>query len=208
MNKNRPLLLILLLLFLPVLGLQAQEFNAGIFGGLNGSQVDRDGYGGYNKFSLNAGAFVNREFAANFFWQLEIKYGGRGVYHRGADITTEFFRSSYQYIELPLSVHYLHEGKYQAEIGISPDVLIKVAGSHDPQYPAPIEGIGEYNRFGINILAGVGYWFHPNVGVNLRFTYSVIPFTPMNPAAVRYWYSGWFHNVLSLSAVYKIFHPK
>ncbi len=44
---------------------RAQEFNAGIFGGVTASQVDGDSYGGYNKLGFTAGVFVNREIDNN-----------------------------------------------------------------------------------------------------------------------------------------------
>ena len=188
--------------------LYAQKFNAGIFGGLNASQVDRDGYGGYNKLSLAGGVFVNREFSQNFYWQLELKYGGRGVYYLGDILTEEFRLTRFRYVELPLSVQYLHEEKFQAGIGFSPDVLISFAAYDIQKNELPQEEkLGGNRRFGLNAFAGVQYWLHPAFGVGLRFTYSVIPYSLREGASVRYLDSGYFHNVLSLTASYRIMHP-
>ena len=77
----------------------------------------------------------------------------------------------------PYQSHYLHDEKLQIEIGFSPDVLISFIGYDTPGYVSTDGGIGENNRFGLNALAGIGYWFYPNLGVNLRFSYSIIPYT-------------------------------
>jgi hypothetical protein len=190
------------------LPLQAQEFNAGVFGGMNGSQVDRDGYGGYNKLSTTAGAFVNREFTKNFSWQLEIKYGGRGAYYVSTDYVIEYKKTSFHYLELPLSVNYIHHEKIQGELGISPDVLISYARYDDQRNKVPVDDQMEgNNRFGLNAFAGLYYWFKPAMGLGLRFTYSVIPYSMREGEAIRYLDKGYFHNVFSLTFAYRIFHP-
>ena len=188
--------------------LHAQKFNAGIFGGINASQVDRDGYGGYNKLSLTGGVFVNREFSQNFYWQMELKYGGRGVYYLGDILAEDFRLTRFRYAELPLSVQYIHEDKFQAGIGFSPDVLISFAAYDIQKNELPqAEKLGGNRRFGLNAFAGVRYWILPTISVGLRFSYSVIPYSLREGASVRYLDSGYFHNVLSLTASYKILHP-
>ena len=187
--------------------LYGQKFNAGLFGGMNASQVDRDGYGGYNKLGITAGAFVNRQISTNFYWQLEIKYGGRGAYYLGENVAEDFHKTIFHYIELPLSVNFLHEEKVQGEIGLSPDVLISFAAFDDQRNEVPLEEkLGGNRRFGLNAFAGINYWFHPTIGVGLRFSYSVIPYSLREGASVRYLDSGYFHNVLSLTVAYRILH--
>jgi hypothetical protein len=211
MNKCKlaVILIIASLLFSQEPLLHGQEFIAGIFGGINSSQVDRDGYAGYTNLSLTGGAFVNREISQDFFWQLEIKYGGRGAYYLDLTDVSDFSRTSFQYIELPLSVHYIHKERYQIEIGISPDVLLGFAAYNDQRDRITNEELLEgNNRFGINGFAGVGYWFFPTLGINLRWSYSIVPYSEREGAAVRYLDRGYFHNVLSLTLSYKIFHPR
>ncbi len=182
----------------------AQQFNAGVFGGVTASQVDGDSYSGFNKLGLTAGVFVNRKIDKNVFWQIEIKYVTRGVYKGPTDNDFTLYRSTYRYIEIPLSVHYLHDDKIQIEAGTSPEVLINVTfsdqdGRIDPSnYP-------ENRRFGLSVFAGLHYWFKPTTGVGIRYTYSAIPFREpqeWNHANYR----GYFHNVLCLTLAYKFNH--
>lgn len=191
---------------LAILPVHAQEFNAGVFGGVTMSQVDGDSYGGFNKLGLTAGVFVNRELDYNIHWQLEIKYVSRGAYENFGPDDPRIDKSVYRYIELPLSVHYLYNEKIQIEIGISPEILLSFTnfdeyGQTDPSlYP-------ENRRFGLSAFAGIYYWFVPRTGVGLRYTYSAIPFRdPQEWNHPRY--RGYFHNVLCLTMAYKFMHPR
>jgi len=195
------------IMFLAFSSVSAQEFNAGIFGGMNASQVDRDGYGGYNKLSPTGGVYVNREFSTNFFWQLELKYGGRGALYMDENVVEDYHKTSFRYIELPLSIHYLMDDRVQVEIGISPDVLISFVAYDDQRNQVPLEEkLGGNRRFGLNAFTGINYWIRPSFGVGLRFTYSVIPYSLREGASVRYLDSGYFHNVLSLTLAYQFQH--
>ena len=193
-----------LLLFFTVLSTNAQQFNAGLFGGINVSQVSGDTYSGFNKLGITAGALVNRLIDNNFYWQVEIKYGTRGVYEGPTDGNPTLYRSAYHVLELPLSVNYLFEGRIMAELGISPEVLLATKywdenGLMDKSsYP-------DNRRFGLSVFAGIGYWFNEHMMAGLRYTNSAIPFRDPqewnNPQ-----YRGYFHNVISLTLTYMVKH--
>ena len=184
---------------------QAQEFNAGFFGGVTASQVDGDLYSGFNKLGLTAGAFVNREIDYNIYWQLEIKYVSRGAYKGSDPNDPSIFKVVYRYAEIPLSVHYLYAERVQAEIGISPDVLLHYASYEDNIRTDPALDPSNH-RFGMNAFAGIYYWFTPAAGVGFRYTYSVITFRDLDEWH-NYLYRGYFHNVLCLTAAYRFRHP-
>lgn len=182
--------------------LRAQQFNAGAFAGVTASQVDGDTYGGFNKLGMTAGLFVNRYIDYNIYWQLELKYVMRGVYDRPND--NFLYKSSYHYLEFPLSVHYLFDEKIQVELGISPEVLLFARfwdqdGLMDPSsYP-------DNRRLGLSVFGGLYYWFTSYTGVGIRYTYSAIPFRKPeewnNPQ-----YRGYFHNVLCLTLAFRFNH--
>jgi hypothetical protein len=203
-GKNpRAVLVCMALLFMCVF-VNGQQFNAGFFGGLNVSQVGGDAYQGFNKLGFNAGVFVNRLIDQNFYGQAELKYSSRGVYEGPTDTNTSLYKSSYQYLELPLSVHYLFDAKVMLELGTSPEVLITTIFwdengiLNESQYP-------ENRRFGLSVFAGIGYWFNENIMAGFRYTNSAIPFRDLEE-----WnnsqYRGSFHNVLSFSLAYKFKH--
>lgn len=191
-------------LFILSMSVKGQELNVGVFGGLNISQVSGDSYQGFNKLGFNGGVFVNQLIYQQFYWQAEIKYASRGVYEGPSDSNPGLYRSSYQYLELPLSVHYLFDAKIMLELGTSPEVLITTIfwdenGVLDKsQYP-------ENRRFGLSVFAGIGYCVTERMMVGLRYTNSAIPFRDPEE-----WnnsqYRGLFHNVISLSMAYSFKH--
>ena len=191
-----------ILLLTGLVSVSGQNFNAGLFGGLNVSQVSGDTYSGFNKLGFNAGVFVNRLIDKNFYWQVEIKYGTRGVYQGPTDNNQSLYKSSYHILELPLSVNYVFDEKIQVELGTSPEVLITTFfwdenGLMDKStYP-------DNRTFGLSVFAGLGYWFTDRMMAGLRYTNSAIPFRDPEE-----WnnsqYRGYFHNVISLSLAYRI----
>ena len=181
-----------------------QSFNAGLFGGLTASQVDGDTYTGVNKVGLTTGAFVNWYIDHNFYGQVEIKYVQRGVFKGPSDFDPTLFRSTFHYIEFPLSVHYLHREMVLFEMGISPEVLLGVV-YRDENGILDSSTFAEHRRFGLSVFAGILYWFNPSTGVGMRYTHSAFPFREReewnNPQ-----YRGFFHSVFSLSLAFKIKH--
>lgn len=179
----------------------SQPLNYGLYGGLSASQVNGDTYTGFKRIGLNAGAYVNQYIVFDIYWQAELRYGTRGVYKGPGDYDPTLFRSTYHYLGLPLSTHYLHDDKILVELGISPEVLLATSyedenGELNPSsYP-------ENRTFGLSVFLGFGYWFSPSMGANLRYTNSAIAFREPeewnNPQ-----YKGYFHNVISLSLTYR-----
>ncbi len=193
------------LLLVLSLSIHGQKVNAGFFGGITASQVDGDSYVGFNKLGLTAGAFVNRHIEYNIYWQVEVKYVTRGAY-KGPDTNDQtLYRSTYHYVEFPLSVNYLYDKKIQVEAGTSPEVLIKTRFSDQDGIIDP-SNYPDNRRFGLSIFGGIVYWLNASTGVGIRYTYSAIPFRdPQEWNHPRY--RGYFHNVICLTAAYKFTQP-
>ena len=194
------LAILLFLIALPRENVRGQEFNLGVFGGVAVSQVDGDYYRGYHKLGMTGGLFVNREIENNFYWQLELKYVAKGAFENEPN-SSVYDKTVYHYIEIPISVNYLVNEKYQFDLGLSPEILLQYAafdahGKTNPSLYPP------NNRFGLNAFAGISYWFLPRTAVGFRFTYSIIPFR--DP---KEWNSpqnrGLFHNVLAFTLAQK-----
>jgi len=203
-GKHRGAFFVIVILLSMTVSMSGQQFNAGFFGGINISQVSGDSYSGFNKLGFNGGIFVSRLIDQNFYWQAEIKYSTRGVYEGPSDINPSLYKSAYHIMELPLSVHYLFDEKIILELGTSPEVLITTVfwdenGVMDKStYP-------DNRRFGLSVFAGIGYWFSDRMMAGLRYTNSAVPFRDPEE-----WnnsqYRGLFHNVISVSLVYRFKH--
>ena len=196
---------VVMLALLPgTLSLNGQTLNAGIYAGINASQVAGDSYTGFNKLGLNAGVFMNQLIEYDIYWQVELRYGTRGVYQGPTDNSQTLYKSAYYILELPLSVHYLYDERIMVEIGTSPELLLGTRywdeyGLMDSStYP-------ENRRFGLSVFGGVGFWFNDKIMAGLRYTNSAIPFRDpeeWNNAQYR----GYFHNVFSLSIIFRFKH--
>ena len=196
---------VVLLALLPAaLSVNGQTLNAGIFAGINASQVAGDSYTGFNKLGLNAGFFMNQLIEYDIYWQAELRFGTRGVYQGPTDNSQTLYKSAYYILEVPLSVHYLYDERIMVELGTSPELLLGTRfwdeyGLMDSStYP-------ENRRFGLSVFGGVGFWFNDKIMAGLRYTNSAIPFRDpeeWNNAQYR----GYFHNVFSLSVNYRFKH--
>lgn len=193
--------IVILAILLGSVSLDAQPLNAGVYAGINASQVTGDSYSGFNKLGLNAGFFVNQLIDYDIYWQAELRYSSRGVYQGPTDNSNTLYKSGYYILELPLSVHYLYDGRVMVELGTSPEILLGARywdeyGLMDPTtYP-------ENRRFGLSVFGGLGFWFNNKIMAGLRYTNSAIPFRDpeeWNNAQYR----GYFHTVFSLSVMYQ-----
>ncbi len=100
----------LLIFTLPFSSL-AQVFNAGVIAGISGSQVEGDGYGGYNKLGFIIGGFTNTSFSEKLSSQLEIYYINKGSKKNPqpdkGDV--DAFSLNLNYVEVPISIRYAHK---------------------------------------------------------------------------------------------------
>jgi hypothetical protein len=202
-KENRYFSIALLLVFLlGTCSLRGQHWKYGFFGGITASQVKGDPYSGFNKLGGTAGLFVNNQIDRSFYWQAELKYVSRGVYKGPTDTDQTLYKSSYHYVEIPLSVHYLVDEKFLVELGTSPEVLVGALYWDENGLLSP-DAYLEVRTFGLSVFAGVGYWLSKRMMAGLRYTNSAIPFRDPqewnNPQ-----YKGYFHNVMSLSLAYRI----
>ena len=191
---------LIFLLFTPLISLNGQPLNIGIFGGANISQVRGDAYQGFNKLGFNTGIYVNRLIEKNFYWQAELKFSSRGVYKGLSDTDQTLYKSAYYILELPLSIHYIFDEKIMLELGTSPELLL-FTRFWDENGLLDKSSYPDNRRLGLSVFAGVAYWFNDRLMAGIRYTNSAIPFRDPeewnNPQ-----YRGYFHNVISLSLAY------
>jgi len=110
---------LLLLSFVVIINLRAQVFKVGILTGINGSQVEGDGYGGYNKLGFIVGGFTNVNISEHFSTQLEMCFINKGSQKNPntSQGDVDEFHFNINYIEFPLALRYHHK-KFMFEIGL------------------------------------------------------------------------------------------
>lgn len=116
---------ILLLLFFPCV-LHAQLFRGGFVAGLNLTQIDGDLLAGYDKYGMNIGVMADIYLTESFSMSIEILYAqkgaGTGLFHNNNLFLPEKWK--WDYIELPLVVHYNDVNNMNFGFGIAPARLV------------------------------------------------------------------------------------
>lgn len=166
--------IIILLLLFGCLSSSAQVFKAGLIVGISGSQVEADGYGGYNKFGVIGGGFVNTDFSEKMSVQFEIYYINKGSFDAAHPDKGDFdsFNLSLKYIEIPVALRYKYH-KFKIELGAYYGKLISTSISNE-------NGEVSVNRFpfksyDIGGLIGIYYQLNDHFIFNLRSKGSIIP---------------------------------
>lgn len=195
----KKILLILILSF----SLEAftQEFNGGLLAGFTASQVDGDGYGGFDKTGFIAGVFVNRIFSYKYTGQMEIVFSQRGSKKNiNPDKNDyEYYRMHLLYIEVPLILKYSYSEVFSFSGGVSPGVLVNSTEEDEYSYIRS----NPFYKYSFSSIIGVEYKLSEKIILSLRETYSLYPIRGYAENG-RWWYSsGQFSNSLSFTVNYQ-----
>jgi Outer membrane protein beta-barrel domain len=191
---------LLILIFLPLLGL-TQSFNGGILAGGLVSQVDGDTWVGYHKVGYLAGGFVSLRLSPHSSFQLEMEYIQKGA-RQGADTVTNTgttYLTRLHYLELPLLYQFTFAKRVQAEIGPAADILLwsyeEVNGLEVPEITVPYRAV---NLCGI---VGISCFITDHLKAGFRFNYSLMSTrTDVTEGSRKILFeTGQYNNVLSLA---------
>jgi len=156
------------------LSLYSQDFNGGVLGGINATQVYGDSFSGPNKAGLYLGVFVNRYFSNRSSIQLELDYIQKGS-RKNPDASTGDYNTyllRLNYIELPVMYKYDFAEKGTLEGGLTLGVLVN---SYEEANGSTDVSGDDFNSidFGANI--GIYYTLVENLRINMRISTSIIP---------------------------------
>jgi hypothetical protein len=153
--------------------LYAQHFKGGVLAGINASQVDGDNQAGYNKLGVMAGAFVIYPVSANFDFQLEMKYMGKGAKKKTTANDLSQYTSSLNYIDIPVLLRLNTKIKLGWEMGLSFNYLFS-SSEKDEYGNLPAESSMDFKPFELSYLIGVKYDLTTNWSAGLRYSYSLL----------------------------------
>ncbi|MDD2565106.1 MAG: porin family protein [Salinivirgaceae bacterium] len=204
MNKQNTLYLSVLVLIFGFSNLNAQKpFKAGFSVGALTTQVDGDGYGGYDKSGIQAGAWVSREVSNDLILMLEIAYRPKGSKSslKATIDDPDYYKLSLHYVEIPVTLRYRNKN-YLFDVSLGAAYLAKesekgyiLGGLSSSETPG-------FNKFDLITAVGIGIQLNENWSITARFTYSVID------AAKNYRMPSnfrlQFNNALSLSLYRRI----
>ncbi len=207
MKKNIFLIIISFCLLTNYLKAQGQTidqtFRPVISAGLTGSQIDGDNAGGYKHLSYSLGVGINRQISRIIELELALTFLQKGVrsnYRTDSaslnNPNNPFTLIRLNYLEVPLCVKIRYK-RFKAEVGGAFAFLVE-----NPPYDRDQNGIvppnlvGKYQDFDFSALIGCGYKLSPNVWLNLRGEYSMVPVRPY-PAASGGVYRGILHGLFN-----------
>ncbi len=200
--------LFFLLLFFYTASLFSQiKFNAGFTAGLNTSQVQGDGYSGFNKLGLRIGGWTDAVLSENDFVGFQILYSQKGSkkppYPKLGDYSVRIIRVNY--IEVPVT-YKRKAGNFIYEGGLT---FGKVIGERyfdeSGEYTPPIK----FNPFELGYLLGIHYFLNAHwegVGAFGGSVLSARDFGAYIPEIgfLNNWRRGTYHLWISFSLNYKL----
>lgn len=153
---------------------KSQIFKAGVIAGISASQVEGDGYGGYNKIGAIAGGFTNTSIAENASLQLEIYFINKGSQKNPntSQGDVDAFNLNLNYIDIPLVLRY-HYKKFLFEGGIYGSRFLNYSMS-DENGKRDV-GNFPFKSYDAGGFLGINYAFAPNFLFNLRSKNSLVP---------------------------------
>ncbi len=201
-------IVILFILLFSLGSVKAQYFNAGIKAGIVGSQVDGDGFGGYDKLGFEAGIFVSYQLSMRTSLQLEIE-----LIQKGSSHTPNYDKGDYDqykmrlnYIQIPVLFQYKITKKLTGESGPAFGLLVSDYEQRD-QYEITSN---PFRKFAFSWVTGINYAITNNWNANFRFDYSLMGIRQKPAPGDRrlFLQYGQFNNALVFSFQYIINHAK
>ena len=182
----------------------AQSYEASLLGGLNFSQFDGDGFGGYNKLGLHTGLRISRAYKGPWSWGFEIDYtqkGSRKVLDPDkVDFST---RLDYHYLEVPFLAMYRYSEQLLLHGGLSVGVLVY----NQEEYNGITAKTEDLRSSEIGLHVGAGYSFAKNWQLQLRHSYSLASVRDQGLIynnMLQFGFAGWYHNVFTASLLYEL----
>ncbi|GAB4253778.1 MAG: hypothetical protein Kow0079_09650 [Vicingaceae bacterium] len=180
-----------------------------MLGGLAATQVEGDGYGGYNKAGIIAGGFVNHDFSEKLSLQFEIVYiqkGSRKNPHPDKG-DNDFFLFRVNYAEIPLILKYKIK-IFHFEIGAFYGNLLNY-------YIEDEVGVRDFYKYPLKKyefggLFGAYIHLNKDFSLNIRSKNSIIPIRDFeNQDRVigllnKLFEKGWYNIELNMSLRYTL----
>lgn len=183
----------------------SQQFEGGVIGGFNASQVDGDLYKGYRKPGIALGGYVQTNLSRMVFIGMELKFMQKGS--RNIDSLATNGQIKYvmrlNYVDLPFYLGIRTSEKISFLVGVSPGYLL--SGNEYNDYGIfPDEDQRPFNAIDIEGFLGFRFQFTDRLFVDLRGAYSLLPIREQPGDPLWYWKSNQFNNLLSTTVLYRL----
>jgi len=174
---------------------EERTFWGGIAAGVNFSQVDGDGFAGYNKVGLNAGPVVYARLAPAFSMSLEFSLTQKGSKMRRISESVytgqivEMYDMKLNYVEVPLLFHFMPPGRFHYSLGGAYAYLLSAKESAVTVAPVHLDpNLYPFRSQDISITGGASYHIYKHWYLTGRFAYSLA--TIRDPGYIPIGYGG------------------
>lgn len=185
------------------LSVYSQDFNGGVLGGINATQVFGDNYSGPNKAGLYLGVYVNRYFSKRSSIQLELDYIQKGSRKNPDGSTGDYdtYLLRLNYIELPVLYKYDFAEKGTLETGLSLGVLVH---SYEEANGSTEVSGDDFSSVDFSFNLGFYYTIVKNLRINIRFSNSILPIRPHANGQTYRWNQGQYNQGIAFILHYTI----
>ena len=191
---------VILLLFLYG-SVSAQQFNAGVIGGLGGTQISGDNLSGFDKLGFLAGGYVSSELSPKFDMAGQLLFITKGSKKdqepEKNDYTTYLLRL--QYLELPIVFTWKQSKRFHFEAGPTFGYLLN-SYEEDEYGEDPVSR--EFNEFEFGFVGSIIINIKEGFAVNFRYNQSLMPVREHSGGATYYLNQGQYNSGLLLAAQY------
>jgi hypothetical protein len=186
----------------------AQVFKTGAILGLSASQVEGDGYGGYEKLGLIVGGFTNINLSEKLTTQFEIYYIKKGSKKNARPDKGDYesFHLNLNYIDVPVVIRY-HYKKFIFETGLYAGALL----SYKIEDQFGVREVQNYpfKKIDLGGLLGFSYLFNESFSFNIRSKASILPIRDFENQDAnvgllnKLFNRGWYNLDLNFSVRYQ-----
>ena len=174
--------------------------------GINGAQIDGDGYAGYNKIGLDAGVDAMIRFHKLFSVTIGFNYAMLGAQQKFTQqnnqstidsSSRQLYRVGWDYIQLPVALNIQDKKLVMFSLGLAPGVMVRYkerteAGQDDTNNPPN----GPPHKFDLSGFAMLNFVIQQHYMLGIKFAYSFISIRgPQYPGVSKV--VGEYNNVLT-----------
>ena len=193
---------LLILLLLLTGKVTSQTFDAGLTGGIVGSQISGDNLGGFNKAGFQAGAFSGFKLSEKIGVRFEMYYiqkGSRKNYNP-EEPQFPFYLLRLHYVEVPILLRYHHK-RFVFEGGLSYGTLFK---SLEEDVSGVLPSTIPFKRSEIAGQVGIGTNITDNLAMVWRYSNSLLPVRGHSGGASYYFNMGQYNSVIEFLLQYTL----
>ena len=181
-------------------------FKAILHVGINGAQIDGDGYAGYNKIGIDAGVGATIRFHKYFSVTMELNYAQKGAQQKFTaqsnqsvldSSSRQLYRVGWDYLAVPISINVQDKKLVMFSLGLAPSVMVRYkerteAGQDDTNNPPN----GQPKKFDLSGFAMLNFIIQKHYMLGIKFDYSLISIRgPQYPGISKV--LGEYNNVLT-----------